>query len=81
MAVDGDSFNFLSAFNFDFGLNTSFDDWFDDLFDMGRFSVTGLEDSFDVLAANGMVGSTPLEVTSAKSLSGKTRGHIYVPSL
>jgi hypothetical protein len=42
IAVDGDSFDFLSAFTFDFGLAIDFADWFD----MSHFTVTGLDAAF-----------------------------------
>jgi hypothetical protein len=42
MAVDGDSFDFLSAFTFDFGSFNNFDDWFNPT----NFSVTNLAAGF-----------------------------------
>jgi hypothetical protein len=42
MAVDGDSFAFLTAFDFDFGAGLEFDNWFD----MDNFDVMGLTAGF-----------------------------------
>jgi hypothetical protein len=41
--TDGDSFDFLTAFDFDFGLGADFLSWFDS----SQFSVTGLDTGFD----------------------------------
>ena len=42
-AIDGDSFDFLSAFNIDFGLGADFFD----LSDLSRYTVAGLTGDFD----------------------------------